>query len=87
METIAQHIRHYRNYLKDAKDSGSSALSYTAALVDAWNWATCPSRPMTDKEHSACRKLARRCRNELQGRPDWQESESGLLFVSLNSPE
>ncbi len=30
-------------------------------LLSTWNWATSPSRAMTDQEHAMCRRLARWC--------------------------
>ncbi len=78
--TIAQHIRSWRRDLEVMKGCRSEKYR-TVLLVYAWNWATCPTRPMTDREHSACRRLARRVDQELQGRTGWHEADSGRRYA------
>ena len=48
-------------------------VSTTSMLVYCVNWCESPSRLMTDREHRAVQKLARRCRNKLSSRTGWHE--------------
>lgn len=75
---IATQIGSWRDDLRSVR---SAPRSFVAVLVYCYNWSTCPSRPMTDREHHACRRLARWCMTRLTGRAGWYESDSGRLCV------
>ena len=78
--TIAQNIRQWR---ADIKLMETASDRHRAAIrVYAWNWATSPSRPMTDQEHRVCRKLAHKVWSDLQPLSHyWHEMESGCLWI------
>lgn len=75
---IAQGIR---DYLECIRFTRPQYHMHTEALVDCLNWATSPSRLMTDREHKACRRLARFCRDRLATRVGWKETEDGRLVT------
>lgn len=58
------------------------SLEYVKLIVSVYNWATSPSRHMTDKEYKACNHLARLCKKRLAVCSDWQETEDGLLTTN-----
>lgn len=77
MNQIAHEIKTWR---KICRAFESSPL-LTTILCSGWNWATVPYRAMTDKEHSACRRLARRIDKRLQDRSElWKELSNGMRW-------
>ncbi len=68
-------------WIADVRAMKGADRSETAMLCYCVNWADSPSRLMTDREHRACRRLSRYCRDRLATRGDWRESDCGLLFV------
>jgi hypothetical protein len=82
--TIAQWIKGFKSDIRTMDKIGYTPRHKTAIRVHAWNWATSPSRAMTDREHSACSRLAKRIWKELQLPQHlnrWRESDSGMLFI------
>jgi len=84
MENVAESIKAYRKHVRELK---GTPIRYTImTLVNAWNWATSPSIPRTDREHSACRTFARQCMKSLKS-PNmankWKEFDSGRLWYSF----
>lgn len=76
--TIAEQIW---SWLTDLEIVAFTGHNETCVLVYCYNWATSPSRAMTDREHKACRRLARFCKSRLNIRMGWNESDDGRLFV------
>ena len=87
METtpnIATTIKGFRYDIRIQDSEAYSVRNMAAVRVYAWNWLTSPSRPMTDKEHRVCRKMAKRVWKELhcgRFRRFWHESDSGRLWI------
>ena len=78
METVLETVKHMR---KQTHEIQSLPIHYQVeTFVNCWNWLTCPSRPMTDKEHSICKRLAKRLYKALKSMPYWSESDSGMLW-------
>ena len=80
--TIAQQIKAYHKALQLPLGAEYKART----LCNAHNWATCPSRPMTDREHHACRRLSHRVFKTITNclyETYCYESDSGL-FVMYN---
>lgn len=69
------------SWLTDLEVVASTGHPETAVLVYCYNWATSTTRAMTDREHKACRRLARFCKSRLDIRMGWSETESGRLWV------
>jgi len=82
--SIARTIKGFRNDIRVQDTESYSDRNRAAVRVYAWNWATCPSRPMTDKEHSACSRFARQIWRQLHlsiFNVMWHESDSGRLWI------
>ena len=82
--TIAQMIKGFRHDIRIQDNEAYCFKSRISIRVYAWNWATCPSRPMTDKEHSACNRFANRLWHDLNSpmyNHKWHESDSGRLWI------
>lgn len=68
------------SWLSDIWATRGAGRSETAVLCYCWNWATSPSRLMDDREHGACGRLARYCKERLARVSDWVETDSGRLI-------
>lgn len=77
-ENISQAIREYRRVF-EASPAGSYWLG--DSLCCAYNWATSPTRAMTDREHKACRRFAAYVRRRLAGWAVVTETDSGRLVL------
>jgi hypothetical protein len=75
---IAKDIRTWRALLRSAKKSGSNA-TIASAHASAYNWASSPRRLMDDREHRACRMLAKVTRREALAR-GCKEFSNGMLW-------
>lgn len=78
MKSIALELRQWRSDIRTM--DGACVRSQVALLVYAWNWATRPNVPLTDKEHRVCRVFARVIMKRLRVLPGWHESDSGRLW-------
>lgn len=82
MVTTNEVAESIRNWLEDLKlVPPLLGRQHTAMLCHAYNWATSPSRLMTEKESHACQRLARYCYRRLTYRTGWYESDSGRYCV------
>ena len=77
---IAPQIMSFLAYVRWTT-AGGDGRALLGALCEASNWASSPSRAMTDREHDACRRLAKYCQSRLARLTGWRESESGRLYV------
>lgn len=78
---IAQEIRQWISDLK-LMTNERTPYSYRVAMACfCYNWATDPTKLRTDREHQACRKLAKYAKTYLVS-GWWYESSSGRLVPS-----
>lgn len=74
---LAQELRQWR---RDIALMPPNSRSATQLRCYAYNWATNPATPRTDREHRVCRKFACRITRELAGMTGWFESENGRYW-------
>ncbi|MCK4500740.1 hypothetical protein KAU11_09580 [Candidatus Babeliales bacterium] len=82
--TIAQWIKGWRSDIAMIDIEGYTLRHKAAIRVHAYNWLTSPSRLMSDREHSACHRLAKRVWKQLNACPLvglWHESDSGRIWI------